>query len=307
MVGARNTNNTMSVLKFTKDNGSEVGMINWFSAHPTSFSNQFTLLSGDNKGYAQDQFEKLKGTDFSANETFVAAFANSDEGDSVVVEGNANSAPGYQGSSNEYANVEAAGARQYNKGLSLYNQTGQQLSGNIDYRHRWANFEGYTVNSAFTGGAGAQSLCSAARGYSFAAGGENGPSNLDPTIVEGITIDNVGDVNPLLQFGAFLIGDDDPCQYGKPVLIATGNMKWVPEVLPFQLFVVGELAIIGVSVESTTMAGRRLRQEVLNQLSSQGVTTVIIAGMANTYSGYLTTKEEFQMQHYDRLRLVNIP
>jgi len=293
-----NTNNTMSVLKFKKDNGNEVGLINWFSAHPTSFSNQFTLLSGDNKGYAQDRFENLKGTDYSANETFVAAFANGDEGDTVVVDGNANSLPGYEGSSDEFANTVAAGTRQYNKGLSLYGQSGQTLSGGVDYRHRWADFENYTVSGTYTG-EGAKQLCSASRGFSFAAGAENGPSNLDPTIIEGITIDNVGNVNPLLQFAAFLVGPDDSCQHPKPNLIATGNMNWVPEVLPFQIFVIGELAIIGVPVEATTMAGRRIRQTVLNQLSSQGVTTAIIAGLANTYSGYLTTQEEFSMQHYE--------
>ena len=295
---AKNTNNTMSVLKFKKTNGGEVGMINWFSAHPTSFSNNFTLLSGDNKGYAQDRFEKLKGTDFGSAETFVAAFANSDEGDTVVVEGNANSAPGYQGSSDEFANTAAAGTRQYDKGLALYNQSGQELSGGVDYRHRWADFENYTVSGTYTGN-GNKALCSAARGYSFAAGGENGPSNIDPTIFEGITTDNVGDVSSTIDFGAFILGEDDSCQHPKPNLISTGNLGWVPEVLPFQLFVVGELAIIGLPVEATTMAGRRIRETVLAQLSSQGVTTAIIAGLANTYSGYLTTQEEFKKQHYE--------
>jgi len=293
-----NTNNTMSVLKFKKSNGDEIGMINWFSVHPTSFSKKFTLISGDNKGYAQNEFEKLKGTDFSASETFVAAFANSDEGDTVAVDGNAYSAPGYQGSSDEFLNTKLAGERQYTKGLSLYNQPGLALNGSVDYRHRWADFENYTVSDEFTQ-AGNQSLCSSARGYSFAAGAENGPSELNPSIVEGLTTSNSDGVDSLLQFAFTFVGNQDACQEPKPVLFSTGDMDWVPEVLPFQLFVIGELAVIGVPVEATTMAGRRMRQEVLDQLSSQGVTTVVIAGMANTYSGYLATAEEFDKQHYE--------
>jgi len=294
---ATNTNNTMSVLKFKRSSGEDVGMINWFSVHPTSFSKKFTLISGDNKGYAQNKFEKLKSTDFSANETFVAAFASSDLGDSVAVDGNAYSAPGYQGSSDEFLNVKNAGERQYNKGIDLYNQTGVSLSGTVDYRHRWADFENYTVSDAFTN-AGDQPLCSSSRGYSFAAGAENGPSEVDPTVIEGITIEDTDGVN-LPEFAISFVSNDDPCQYPKPNLFSTGEMDWVPEVLPFQLFVLGELAIIGAPVEATTMAGRRLRQTVMDQLAPEGVTSVVIAGLANTYSGYLATYEEFQKQHYE--------
>lgn len=291
------TNNVMTVLKFKRENGAEIGMVNWFSVHPTSFSKKFTLISGDNKGYAQDRFEKLKGTDFSSSDTFVAAFASSDLGDVVPVDGNAYSAPGYQGSSNEFLNAKNAGERQFDKGLELYNQAGTPLGGAVEYRHRWADFENYTVSGTFTG-AGDQALCSSSRGYSFAAGGENGPSDFDPTMVEGLTVGNTDGVS-LPEFVVGIVANDDPCQYPKPNLISTGDMDWVPEVLPFQLFVVGELAIIGVPVEATTMAGRRLRETVLNELVSTGVTHAVIAGLANTYSGYLATYEEFQKQHYE--------
>lgn len=57
---ASQTNNAMTVLKFKKDNGKEVGMINWFAVHPTGFSNQWHYLSADISGYAQNQFEKKK-------------------------------------------------------------------------------------------------------------------------------------------------------------------------------------------------------------------------------------------------------
>ena len=304
------TNKTMTVLRLSRDNGDEIGMINWFAIHNTSLSNQYTKLSGDNKGYAQHRFEKDKGTDHRHSSTFVAAFANSDEGDVVPSDGNANSAPGFEGSSNELANAEAAGLRQYLKAVELFDQPGTRLNGQLGFRHVWQNMEGFWVRPEFTG-SGWQQLCSAARGVSFIAGGENGPSNISG-VSEGMTIQNTGTnsiesiINgaplvALLQVvsGGIGIGDDDPCQHDKPVLLSTGNLNWVPEVLPYQIFVIGNLAIIASPAEVTTMAGRRIRATVIDRLSSIGVDTAVIAGLANTYSGYLTTREEYQSQQYE--------
>lgn len=307
---ASQTNDTMTLLKFKKSNGKEVGMVAWFSAHPTGFSNQWTLLSADISGYAQMRFEREKGTDFNASETFVASFASSDLGDALFIDGNANSKQGFQGGNDEFLNVKNAGTRVFDKGWSLYHQNGSTLDGAVDYRHRWADMEHYTVQDDFTG-AGNQTLCSAARGFSFTAGAENGPSDL-PGIAEGMTVDNTdlgtalnafhdsalgGIIN--LAFGALNLAQDDPCQHPKPVLLSTGAWGWVPETLPFQVFTLGELAIVGAPGEITTQAGRRIRQDVLDQLATKGVTTVVIAGLSNTYSGYITTKEEYATQQYE--------
>lgn len=304
---ADDTNKTMTMLKFRKDNGKEVGLLNWFAIHPTSFSNRFTLISADNKGYAQHFFEKSRGADYAAAETFVAAFANADEGDVVPTDGNANSAPGFEGSKNEYANAEAAGKKQLDRARQLYASRGVTLDGQLDFRHRWVAMEGFSVRPEFTGGATRQ-LCRAALGYSFAAGGENGPADI-PGFYEGMT---QGNVNLLQAFKASPLGgliltaagglnlvSDDPCQHPKPNLIPTGTLNWVPNVLPYQVIVVGQLAIVGVPAEVTTMAGRRIRARVLQQLAPKGVRQVVVAGLANTYAGYLTTYAEFQTQNYE--------
>jgi len=302
-------NKTMTMLKFKKADGTEVGMLNWFAIHNTSLSIEYDQISGDNKGYAQHLFEHRKGTDFSSD-TFVAAFANSDEGDVVPVDGNANSAPGFEGSSNEILNAERAGKRQFDKAWSLYNQPGRILNGDLHYQHRWANFEDYWVSNQFTG-SGWKKLCSAARGFSFAAGGENGPSNI-PGIYEGMTRDtfsvtdavNQVDQSALgglvrLAFGAISLGAIDDCQEQKANLLGTGALNLVPEIVPVQLFVIDDFAVIGMPGEMTTMAGRRLRKTVLDGLRSIGVRKAVIAGLANTYTGYITTNEEFQAQHYE--------
>lgn len=308
---AYDTNKRMVMLKLRHDSGRDVGVINWFAVHPTSFSLKFTKISGDNKGYAQDRFERAKSSDYAAARTFVAAFANSDEGDAVPSDGSAFADPGFEGSPNEYANAEAAGSRQFDRAWALYQSTGVALSGAVDARHQWRDMRGLRVDGAFTDGRGPQTLCSASRGYSFAAGAENGPSHI-PGITEGMTRGTfdqgaaAGNYSVSFQgqavqalFGVVNFFVDDPCQYPKPNLLATGAWNWVPQVLPHQVFVMGRLAIVGLPYEPTTAVGRRIRAQVGAALASRGVTDVVIAGLANSYSGYLTTYEEYQAQHYE--------
>lgn len=307
---AHDTNKAMTVLKFRKDNGREVGMLNWYAIHPTSFSLKFTHISGDNKGYASQFFERRKGANYSASETFVAAFANADEGDVVPTDGNAYSAPGYEGSGNEYANAEAAGQRQLHKAWELYATPGRVQPGVINVRHQWVTMPGLVVSPAYSQPGGAV-LCTAARGVSFAAGGENGPSNI-PGITEGMTTSSAQLGTALQTFANSALGGlvqtaffgissvvSDPCQSPKPTLLPTGALDWVPSVLPIQVIQVGALAIVGLPFEPTTMVGHRLRAQVRQQLAAKGVDTVVVAGLSNSYAGYLTTREEFAMQHYE--------
>lgn len=54
--------------------------------------------------------------------------------------------------------------------------------------------------------------------------------------------------------------------------------------------------------EFTTMAGRRLRDAVKTVLSSGNSGEnlhVVIAGLTNTYSQYVTTFEEYEVQRYE--------
>ena len=69
--------------------------------------------------------------------------------------------------------------------------------------------------------------------------------------------------------------------------------------MPLQVAQIGSLGIAAVPFECTTMAGRRLKETVLSQLRPAGVTRVVIAGLANAYSGYTTTREEYDRQDYE--------
>lgn len=85
----------------------------------------------------------------------------------------------------------------------------------------------------------------------------------------------------------------------KPITMVAKGL--VPSKLPLQLFRVGDLAIAAVPGEMTTMAGRRLRAALMAKYNDSGdpVGTVAIAGYANAYSQYITTPEEYAMQHYE--------
>ncbi len=77
------------------------------------------------------------------------------------------------------------------------------------------------------------------------------------------------------------------------------HSPWIPQILPLQLVIIGELAIAGFQGEITTVAGQRLKNTILSVLQKRGVKKVIISGYANAYCGYVTTYEEYQCQQYE--------
>lgn len=308
-----NVNTTMVQLNFVSAAGEPLGVLNWFAIHPTSFALTGTYLNSDNKGYAQWLFEKKMGTDVLAAKTFVAAFANTDAGDVVSTQGNSKSSPGYQGDPDDFENVRIDGLRQYEPASALWG-TGTALVGPVDYRSRWIDLAGRVVSGEYTNGAGDQVLAIPARGWSFAAGGPNGPSNV-PGVYAGMTVGsfNVGDtINQVdtsalgtltrLAFAAVSTlggGCADPRQGDKPILLPDGKWGWTPLITQLQIMRVGQLAIVSMPGEITTMCGRRIRAQVLRQLADVGIRDVVVACYANDYEGYTTTPEEYGAQYYE--------
>lgn len=74
---------------------------------------------------------------------------------------------------------------------------------------------------------------------------------------------------------------------------------WIPQILPLQLVIIGELAIAAFPGEITTVAGWRLRTTIQDILQKRGIKKVIISPYANAYCGYVTTYEEYQCQLYE--------
>jgi neutral ceramidase len=286
---SHDTDKRMTVLKLSDPSGAGLGMISWFAVHATSIGNQNRLISGDNKGLASYLFEKAEGTSYSAARTFVAAFANSNEGD---VSPNLWGVPDHV---HDHERNQIIAERQYSTARSLYQGADPVLSGGVDYRHAYVNLAGLSVDAAFTGGAGPRTTCAAAIGVSMVAGStEDGPG-LD-FIPEGMVWDGVS-WPPIT-----LVPEDQACHEEKIILMPTGRMTpypWTPEVLPVQIAIIGNLALVALPFEITTMAGRRIRQVVAAELAAMGVDHVVIAGLANAYAGYVATREEYALQHYE--------
>lgn len=287
----------MTVLKFMQGNNKAVGMISWFATHPNAMGNEFTLQSSDNKGYASYLFEKqMKGhTRYNNNQDFVAAFAISNAGDmSPNVHADSE---GRGPTSDRIENVRIIGERQYSKALDLYNNASEQLTGSVINQHQFVDFSNTQVSNDFTH-AGSQTTCVAALGEAFAAGTEDGRG--PDLFSEGAKADN-----PFLQFITGMLApirqSDRDCHGKKAILVSQGNTSpypWTPEVLPVSVHKIGQLSMLAVPAEFTVMAGRRIMATVQNVLSEQ-VQHTVVAALSNAYSGYVTTKEEYDMQHYE--------
>lgn len=144
--------------------------------------------------------------------------------------------------------------------------------------------------------------CKAAMGMSFAAGTTDGPGAFDF---------KQGDTNgtAFWRLVRNFITKPGPeqiaCHTPKPILLDVGEMHfpydWAPSVVEVGVLRAGDFVVLAVPGELTTMAGRRLRRAVRAALDGAWGPrpTLVIAGLTNTYSSYVTTFEEYQAQRYE--------
>lgn len=285
------TDNRMTVLKFVQGDNREVGMISWFATHGVSLPMNNLLLSSDNKGVAQLAFEAAKSADYGA-QSFVAAFAQTAPGDMTPNLNLDGTGPGQT----PEQSMQMIGQRQFEAAWQLYQDASEQLTGSVDFRQRYNDYANTRVEGAYTG-QGEQRTCVAALGYSFAAGTEDGRG---PLFEEGQreAIAFWEGVTALLTAPTQAQKD---CHAPKPILLATGNTQpypWTPEVLPVSILKLGQLGLLAVPGEFTITAGHRLEQTVA-RVADTGLAHLVVAGYADAYAGYVTTREEYEMQHYE--------
>ncbi|MGH8455715.1 MAG: neutral/alkaline non-lysosomal ceramidase N-terminal domain-containing protein [Stenotrophobium sp.] len=80
---------------------------------------------------------------------------------------------------------------------------------------------------------------------------------------------------------------------------AIAKSAMVPTVLPLQIIVIGQIALVCCPGEFTTTAGQRLRQVAEERLRARGIRHVLLCTYCNDYMGYVTTREEYQEQAYE--------
>ncbi|CAM1500921.1 Fc.00g100830.m01.CDS01 [Cosmosporella sp. VM-42] len=329
----------MTILKFQRVDGVNIGVLTWFPTHGTSMLGNNTLISGDNKGVAADLFEKhiRRQEDETNSSDFVAGFSQANMGDvspnilgawcedgsgemcnfknSTCSNGRSQHChargPHFRNKDNGAASCFEIGKRQYEAALELYkslNRSPKYIRGpEVKAVHTFHNMSGFefTLQNGSTA-----RTCPAALGYSFAAGTSDGPGAFDFTQHDS----NSSNTSPVWKVVSGFLkkpGQDQiACQAPKPILLDVGEAhkpyEWTPNIVDIQTFRVGQLIIIVSPGEATTMAGRRWKNAVATTASQMfhdelgGEPPIVVLGApANSYTHYISTEEEYGIQRYE--------
>ncbi|KAF9479377.1 ceramidase [Pholiota conissans] len=323
----------MTVLRFDDASGNARGLLSFFAVHGTSLYENNTLVSADNKGMAAFLYESsVEPNSVPGNTTFIAGFTQSNVGDTSpntlgafcespgqpfdgqpcdadhstcggTVENCHGRGPGFQIS--DFESNRIIGQLQFEGAQTIMNGALTPVHGTVKAVHTYVTM----ANHSFTLPNGTTvSTCPAAMGFAFAGGTTDGPGAFD--FVQG---DNSS--TPQNPFWEIVKGVITPlptaqqvsCQGAKPILLNTGfahtPYEWAPNSVDIQMLRVGNFVMLIMPGELTTMAGRRIREAVRAKLISSGVlgadAYVVVAGPANVYAHYVTTREEYGVQRYE--------
>lgn len=294
-----NTDKEMTLWRMDGVNGFPIGMINWFAVHPTSMGNWYTLITGDNKGYAAHVFEQEHGTNHLLDRprSFVAAFAQSNEGD---VSPNICGPRHHVTQHKDFERMLIVANAQLQKARDLYYkaQWSHAVTGPIAVAHQYVEYGTIKLTARWQRHEECtDSTSSGCIGVSMISG-----TRFDGRGVKGIPEGLTWGTYPKLT----TVPELQDHQKEKPVIFPTARYGLSPTTLPLQLFLLGDmntLSIAAIPFEATTMAGRRLRSELLSILNEDlGVPCEhppVISGLSNAYCGYLTTREEYAVQRYE--------
>jgi neutral ceramidase len=337
----------LTLLKFQRASDSKnIGVLTWFATHGTSLLGNNTLIAGDNKGVAAYLFEKSVRHESTAAENFVAGFSQANVGDtspnvlgawcedgsgqmcsfenSTCSDGKSQSChargPFFRVQDSGTSSCFEIGKRQFEPARALYDQLQRDATpvhgGPVKSFHRFHNVSDFSF--LLPNGSEART-CSAALGYSFAAGTSDGPGAFDFTQHSG----NENTTSPVWKVVSRLLKDATPeqraCHSPKPILLDVGEVHkpydWTPNIVDVQAFRVGQLVIIVSPGEASTMAGRRWKQAVHDAAatlfkneprappgeppSEPPSPVVVLGGPANSYTHYITTEEEYAIQRYE--------
>lgn len=331
---AYDVDKTLTMLRFrSAQSGKSIGILTWFPVHGTSMLGNNSLISGDNKGVAAYLFEKEMRKSGQADDDFVAGFSQSNVGDTspnvlgAFCEDGSGEKCNFEDSTchgkNEpchgrgpfFLNKDQGasscfeiGRRQFVSAKALYDildTRGVSIRGpvvkSLHFFHDYSNFTFQHPNGSMV------STCPAALGYSFAAGTTDGPGAFD------FRQNDTGgsDANPLWSVvSGFLRKPSESqqrCHYPKPILLDVGEIErpylWSPNIVDIQLLRVGQVLVIVSPGEATTMAGRRWKETIAAAASHFSLTDddpiVVLGGPANSYTHYITTEEEYNVQRYE--------
>ncbi|KAL4949773.1 Neutral/alkaline nonlysosomal ceramidase [Aspergillus filifer] len=330
-----NVDKTLTLLRFDKESDNKTtAVLTFFPVHGTSMYGNNTLVTGDNKGVAAWLFEKSVQDDSNFADDFVAGFSQSSVGDTSpnilgawcedgsgeeclyadsTCGGKADQCHGrgpyFRENDQGAKSCFEIGKRQYSAAKELYSQMSTDAvpirrSSEIRSFHLFENLDGYTFQSPFN--SSTLKTCSAALGFSFAAGTTDWPGYFDFTQNDSTPAER----NPLWYVARAFVHQPTPeqqeCQEPKDVLLDVGDVSlpytWTPNIVDIQLLRVGQLIVVTSTSEVTTMSGRRWKEAIANAASeslSISDPLVVLGSPANTYAHYVATEEEYSRQRYE--------
>ncbi|TQV92029.1 neutral/alkaline nonlysosomal ceramidase [Cordyceps javanica] len=326
----------ITVLKFQREaDGKNIGVLTWFPTHGTSMQANNTLITGDNKGLAADLFERRVRGGSQETDDFVAGFSQANMGDaspnvlgaycedtgepcdfktSSCSDGRPGSCrsrgPFFLENDNgasscfEIARLQVEGAMRVYKKLSKVNAVRGVGVKAVHEFHDMAGYEFLLPNGTMA------RTCPAALGYSFGGGTSDEPGHFD-LIQHG---SNMTNSSPIWRVVRWLLKppsqEQVDCQHPKPIILDVGEVgrpyEWTPNIVDVQTFRVGQLLIVVSPGEATTMAGRRWKEAVAARSKEQmredlaGQEPVVVIGApSNSYTHYITTEQEYNIQRYE--------
>lgn len=334
LAAAKNAyNHEMAGIILTDSNGNDLGFLNFFGSHGTSNGIDNTYVASDHKGYAALKVEEEMG------DGFVAAFAQADSGDTspnAVNSSDYHSA--FLRPCDENADLDVIenqivyGQQEANAAMSLIKNANRVvLNGDFDFNYTAVDFSKIDVDLSYVGkyympyddlSAGKVSTSEPCIGAGIIAGDEEGApvdnalegatkhnfvwnsetQSYDRIACDFSMIDLYGLeklFKPLWPYAMKLLQSDgyDEAQMEKVVCLAVGKLMQPAQ--PLQIMRMGSLAIVGVPFELTYEQANRTRAVLEKTLAADGVKKVVIATHANSYSQYVTTREEYAAQHYE--------
>lgn len=169
---------TMKLLRFEGEDGIPIGSINWFGVHTTSISNDNTLISSDNKGYAASYFEKELNSQYQTNQEIITIFAQDTTGDvspNFIWDKKKKWTRGTF--EDDFESAKQHGYFQYEMAKSIFDKSlhGVELKGPIDFINTYSDFSRIKVKPAFANNLKHQRTSMPCLGVSFLEGTKEGP------------------------------------------------------------------------------------------------------------------------------------
>lgn len=341
--GAQNaeeaTHRLMTVLRVDRaSDGSPLSVFSWFATHATSIHSDNTKVHGDHRGLAALDFEAQLEQEFG--QPAVTAFAQEAAGDTTPNfrwDAKRKLRVGAFDDDQDSAQFVADALRRLAYRITTHEEgldpLSQESGGNLQYiRLPGFRFEAPEVPDAEV------ELGDAVMGLGFIQGTKEGPGPLHPLRHlarkltsqlrdakggQGRELSRLhGNKLPFLDTGRGRHGNAFgvlPIKY--PLLPgaldftvrtfkyyrsigALDDNAWTPTTLPFQVIRLGQLWLATVPAEATTVAGARIRAQLLKTIGSPADANaprprVVVAAYSNDYAAYVTTYEEYREQWYE--------